>query len=122
MIVLLDAGPLGMITNPKSSPENQECKDWLANLVSKGIEIVIPEIVDYELRRELLGGKGPWPWPPGRIERHLRLFADYDVDHGEGCGILGNRPEDRAKICGRLFVGCRHDSSCAGNSIESRKQ
>ena len=24
--VLLDAGPLGMITNPKSSPENEACK------------------------------------------------------------------------------------------------
>ena len=26
LIVLLDAGPLGMITNPKSSPENEACK------------------------------------------------------------------------------------------------
>ena len=26
MIVVLDAGPLGMITNPKSSPENESCK------------------------------------------------------------------------------------------------
>ncbi len=54
LIVLLDAGPLGMITNPKSSPENEACKDWLANLVSKGAEVVIPEIADYEVRRELL--------------------------------------------------------------------
>ena len=38
LIVLLDAGPLGMITNPKSSPENEACKDWLANLVVKGPE------------------------------------------------------------------------------------
>ena len=43
-----------MITNPKSSPENEACKDWLANLVSKGVEVVIPEIADYEVRRELL--------------------------------------------------------------------
>jgi hypothetical protein len=48
LIVLLDAGPLGMITNPKSSPENEACKDWLANLVVKGAEVVIPEIADYE--------------------------------------------------------------------------
>jgi predicted nucleic acid-binding protein len=54
MIVLLDAGPLGMITNPKSSPENQACKDWLANLAYQGIEVVIPEIADSEVRRELL--------------------------------------------------------------------
>jgi hypothetical protein len=54
MIVLLDAGPLGMITNPKSSPENGACKEWLAHLASRGFDIVIPEIADYEVRRELL--------------------------------------------------------------------
>ena len=54
MIVLLDAGPLGMITNPKSSSENEACKDWLAELASRGNEIVIPEIADYEVRRELI--------------------------------------------------------------------
>jgi hypothetical protein len=54
LIVLLDAGPLGMITNPKSSPENEACKNWLASLAYNGIEIVIPEIADYEVRRELL--------------------------------------------------------------------
>jgi hypothetical protein len=53
-IVLLDAGPLGMITNPRSSPENEECRDWLAALVFKGVEVVVPEIADYEVRRELL--------------------------------------------------------------------
>ena len=54
VIVLLDAGPLGMVTNPKSSPENEECKNWLAALVYKGIQVIIPEIADYEVRRELL--------------------------------------------------------------------
>jgi predicted nucleic acid-binding protein len=54
LIVLLDAGPLGMITNPKSSPENEACKNWLANLVAKGTEVVVPEIADYEVRRELI--------------------------------------------------------------------
>ena len=67
LIVLLDAGPLGMITNPKSSPENEACKDWLAKLVSKGVEVIIPEIADYEVRRELLrAGSQPTtpPWTP----------------------------------------------------------
>ena len=54
MIVLLYASPLGMITHPKSSPENEACKDWLASLAYKGVEIIIPEIADYEVRRELL--------------------------------------------------------------------
>jgi hypothetical protein len=54
LIVPLDAGPLGMITNPKSSPENEACKNWLAGLAYSGIEAMIPEIADYEVRRELL--------------------------------------------------------------------
>ena len=54
LIVLLDAGPLGMITNPKSSPENEACKNWLASLAYDGVEVVIPEVADYEVRRELL--------------------------------------------------------------------
>lgn len=54
MIVLLDAGPLGMVTNPKSSPENEACKNWLSGLSHRGVEIVIPEIADDEVRRELV--------------------------------------------------------------------
>jgi hypothetical protein len=54
LIVLLDAGPLGMVTNPKSSSENEACKKWLERLAYNGSEIVIPEIADYEVRRELL--------------------------------------------------------------------
>jgi hypothetical protein len=54
LIVLLDAGPLGMITNPKSSPDNEACKEWLSALATKGTEVIIPEIADYEVRRELL--------------------------------------------------------------------
>lgn len=54
LLVLQDAGPLGMITNPKSSPENEACKNWPAGLTYNGFEVVIPEIADYEVRRELL--------------------------------------------------------------------
>ncbi len=54
LIVLLDAGPLCMVTNPKSSPENEACKNWLAKIARSGAQIVIPEIADYEVRRELI--------------------------------------------------------------------
>jgi|HubBroStandDraft_2_1064218.scaffolds.fasta_scaffold337969_1 hypothetical protein len=37
-----DAGPLGMVTNPKSSPDNEACKNRLATLAYEGIEVVIP--------------------------------------------------------------------------------
>ena len=54
LMILLDAGPLGMITNPKSSPESEACKNWLTSVASNGAEVMIPEIADYEVRRELL--------------------------------------------------------------------
>ncbi|MCL1470743.1 nuclease [Argonema antarcticum] len=50
-IVLLDSGPLGMISHPRNHPE---IKIWLANLLSSGTNVKIPEITDYEVRRELL--------------------------------------------------------------------
>jgi predicted nucleic acid-binding protein len=53
-IILLDTGPLGRITSPKATPENQECAKWLSNSIASGNVVVIPEISDYELRRELI--------------------------------------------------------------------
>lgn len=53
-VVLLDTGPLGLITNPKLSPESTACNRWLQMLITSNVRVIIPEIVDYELRRELL--------------------------------------------------------------------
>ncbi|MCL1463351.1 hypothetical protein [Argonema galeatum] len=54
MIVLLDSGPLGILTNPKPSPLTLECGLWLESLWSKDYRVILPEIADYEVRRELL--------------------------------------------------------------------
>jgi len=53
-VIVLDAGPLGLITNPKLSPQSVACTQWLQTHVTSGNRIIIPEIVDYEMRRELL--------------------------------------------------------------------
>jgi len=54
-VIFLDSGPLGMVTNPKtSSTEVQECKVWLNSLMRRGEIIILPEIADYEVRRELI--------------------------------------------------------------------
>lgn len=54
LIVLLDAGPLGLVTNPRGAPEAVRCNEWMVLLLSQGIQVVVPEIADYEVRRELL--------------------------------------------------------------------
>lgn len=53
-IVVLDAGPLGLVTNPKRSPQSLACAQWLQSLVASGTQVILPEISDYEVRRELL--------------------------------------------------------------------
>lgn len=53
-LVLLDSGPLGLLTHPKVTPENLAAFRWLRGLLTAGVPVVLPEIADYEVRRELL--------------------------------------------------------------------
>src|SRR5438128_1985169 len=53
-VVLLDTGVLGLVTNPRATPENDDCKQWMQAHLASGVAMAIPEIADYELRRELL--------------------------------------------------------------------
>lgn len=46
-VILLDSGPLGMVTTPKAKPPiYQECKRWLNSLEPKGYIVMLPEIAD----------------------------------------------------------------------------
>jgi len=49
--IVLDTGPLGKICHPK---QNQEITQWLTTLLANNVAVYIPEICDYELRRELI--------------------------------------------------------------------
>jgi predicted nucleic acid-binding protein len=53
--VVLDSGPLSVTTQrPGHSPEVNDCQTWFASLEEAGIQIYIPEVADYEVRRELV--------------------------------------------------------------------
>ena len=52
----MDASPLGLVTNPRATEINEECRRWLSGVLDGGALVVIPEIADYEVRRELLRG------------------------------------------------------------------
>lgn len=54
MIVLLDAGPLSLVTNPRGGTEAEACNLWMEGLIGQGIQVFVPEIADYEVRHELL--------------------------------------------------------------------
>lgn len=51
--IILDTGPLGRITHPKPKP-NREIAIWFKKVLRTETIVFIPEIVDYELRRNFL--------------------------------------------------------------------
>ncbi len=53
-IVLLDSGPLGLLSDPKPMPRVLACGQWVQALLASGSRVLIPEIADYEVRRELV--------------------------------------------------------------------
>lgn len=52
--VVLDSGPLGLLSNPNHPAPVVACRAWAAALQAAGHRIVLPEIIDYEIRRELI--------------------------------------------------------------------
>lgn len=53
-VILLDAGPLGIVSNPRFSTQTLACHQWVKERLTSGAQVLIPEIADYEVRRELL--------------------------------------------------------------------
>ena len=49
--IILDTGPLGKIAHPRRNPE---VTAWFDRLLAAGYRVILPEIADYEVRRELL--------------------------------------------------------------------
>jgi predicted nucleic acid-binding protein len=52
--IILDSTPVGLITNPKADSLSIECQMWFDRLVFEGNKFILTEIIDYEIRRELL--------------------------------------------------------------------
>ena len=61
--VVLDAGPLGLLCNPNNSRHPTAIRAWVADLMNAGRRVILPEIADYEIRRELI-----------RIQSHSALI------------------------------------------------
>lgn len=53
-IIVLDAGPLGLLARSRRVLIADQCAQWLRDLLAAGERVIIPEIADYEVRRELM--------------------------------------------------------------------
>ena len=53
-IIILDTGPLGLLTRSHHVPIASQCVQWLRELLVAGERVIVLEIADYEVRRELV--------------------------------------------------------------------
>ncbi|HWE97350.1 MAG TPA: PIN domain-containing protein [Tepidisphaeraceae bacterium] len=51
---MLDTSPLGKLAHPRP---HAEIAQWFDSLVLRGFPVIIPEIADYEVRREFLAAR-----------------------------------------------------------------
>ena len=82
LTIFLDAGPLGLITNPKRTPDTRAATECAIVMMSAGHRFVVPAIADYEVRRELVRSKKMRGlisldlWNSARPDRYLPLTFD----------------------------------------------
>ena len=54
LYIVLDTGPLGLITNPNRRGLTIEILRWVADHLRDGAIFLVPAVADYEVRRELV--------------------------------------------------------------------
>jgi hypothetical protein len=52
--VLLDSGPLGLACSRPGVPLVDQCRAWLTTLEIAGVDVLVPSVCDFEVRRELV--------------------------------------------------------------------
>lgn len=52
--LFLDSGPLGLLTHPQRSAEVIAVVKWISGCLLNGSRVIVPAIVYYEIKRELL--------------------------------------------------------------------
>lgn len=92
-VYILDSGPFSLATHPKFSPDSAKLKAWLASALVSGARVVVPEVVEFEVRRELIRA--------GKTNSVARLDALADR--------LGTLPVDRQvwRLASELWAEAR---------------
>jgi predicted nucleic acid-binding protein len=52
--LVLDSGPIGLLTHPQRNAEVLAITEWLSRCLLSGHRVIVPAIIYYELKRELL--------------------------------------------------------------------
>jgi predicted nucleic acid-binding protein len=92
-VYILDSGPFGLATHPKFSKDSAKFKAWLGSTLVSGARVVVPEVIEFEVRRELVRA--------GKASSVARLDALADR--------LGTLPIDRRiwRLASELWTQAR---------------
>jgi hypothetical protein len=52
-IIVLDEGPVSLLACAVGHTLGDACRQWASERIAEGAEVYVPEIADYEVRREL---------------------------------------------------------------------
>ena len=81
-LILLGSTPLGLATQRRGKPAADACRAWISSWVLLGVAVCVPEITDYEIRRELIRTAGTEgldrlnTFIAARTDRYLPLTTD----------------------------------------------
>ncbi len=106
LTIFLDAGPLGLITNPKRTPDAIAAADWLLEMEAAGHRFLVPAIADYEVRRELIrAGKS-------------RGLARLDVFNAAAPGRFLSITDAALRLGATLWAQARNAGTATANPKE----
>ncbi len=75
--IILDTTPLGLITGRQDKNEPRACRNWAVTAITSAVTMYVPEIADYEVRRELIrAGKTAGI---GRLDAFLSLATYLEL-------------------------------------------
>jgi predicted nucleic acid-binding protein len=113
-VVVLDSEPLGVLANPLPIGSSLECEKWFTRLRRVGTTVVLPEIVDYEVRRELLRARKYFSIAKLEGLHERLLYLPIETDHmRRGASIWATMRQtglpmaDRSSLDGDVIVAAQ---------------
>ena len=79
--IVLDSGPLWLLTQKVGQAEADACRRWAAAHETTGVRLIVPDLADYEVRRELTRKRAVGPlarldaYVAAQPGRHLPLTS-----------------------------------------------
>lgn len=88
--VVLDSGPLGLASRNRNHSTAAPFHRWMDALLVRGTDLVVPEITDYELRRELtrVGANTSIQRLDGLVTTGGLIYAPITTDQMRQAAIL----------------------------------